>query len=137
MNYTLDTNIVTALMKNDAIVRKRLQDAELRGKQIFITGISYYEAKRGLLAKPTSATTKLKVFDAICRRLGILLLDSRAIFDRASEIYADLKQRGKPIGDADILIAAIALTRNLVVVSDNTRHFSQVAGIVVENWLKV
>ena len=137
MNYTLDTNIVTALMKNDAIVRKRLQDAELRGKQIFINGISYYEAKRGLLAKPTSATTKLKVFDAICRRLGILLLDSRAIFDRASEIYADLKQRGKPIGDADILIAAIALTRNLVVVSDNTRHFSQVAGIVVENWLKV
>ncbi len=137
MNYTLDTNIVTALMRNDARVKKRLQDAELRGKKIFINGISYYEAKRGLLAKPTSATTKLKVFDAICRRLGILLLDSRAIFDRASEIYADLKQRGKPIGDADILIAAIALTGNLIVVSDNTRHFSRVAGIVVENWLAV
>ena len=133
MNYTLDTNIITVLMKNNVRIEKRLQDAFFRGKEVFINGISYYEIKRGLLA--VDATKKLGIFAAICGRFGLLLLDDRAIFDRASEIYADLSRSGTLIEDADILIAAIALTKNLTLVSDDS-HFSRIGALNVENWLR-
>ncbi|MFH1322420.1 MAG: type II toxin-antitoxin system VapC family toxin [Methanobacteriota archaeon] len=133
MNYTIDTNIITALMKNDEGVKRKLQEMVFYGKEVFINGISYYEIKRGLLA--ANATKQLNIFDEICKKLGILLLDNQGIFDIASEIYADLKQRGELITDADILIAAIALTQNLILVSDNTKHFQRIRDITLENWL--
>jgi len=134
MNYTLDTNIITALMKNDARVKKKLQDAVLHGERVLINGMSYYETKRGLLA--VNATTKLRIFDEFCKRFGVLFLDSKGIFDEASRIYVDLKRRGELIEDADILIAAIALAQNLIVVSDDP-HFLRIKGVNVENWLEV
>lgn len=120
-------------MKNDEGVKRKLQEMVFYGKEVFINGISYYEIKRGLLA--ANATTQLNIFDEICKKLGILLLDNQGIFDIASEIYADLKQRGELITDADILIAAIALTQNLILVSDNTKHFQRIRDITLENWL--
>jgi len=121
-------------MKDNEAVKNKLQLITLQGKEVFINGISYYEVKRGLLA--ANATAKLTTFSKICEEFGIILLDNQAIFDKASEIYADLKQRGELIGDADILIAAMALTQNLVLVSDNTDHFQRIRGITLENWLR-
>lgn len=47
-----------------------------------------------------------------------------------------MKKRGNLIEDADILIAAIALVENLVLVTDNVRHFERVDGLQIENWKK-
>ncbi|MGQ9628519.1 MAG: PIN domain-containing protein [Anaerolineae bacterium] len=58
------------------------------------------------------------------------------IFDKAAEIYSDLKQRGELIQDADILIAAISLTQNLTLVSDDS-DFLRIKDITVENWLRI
>ena len=57
------------------------------------------------------------------------------VFDKAAEIHVDLKRKGRPIPDADILLAATALTRNLIVVSDDS-HFQWVTDLAVENWLR-
>jgi len=132
MNYVIDTNIITALMKKDLRIKAKLQEMVIRGKEVFISAISYYEIKRGLLA--AAAKKRLGVFHQMCGQLGILYLDNLEIFERASEIYADLKREGKPIGDADILIAATALTQNLIVVSDDS-DFERIRNIILENWL--
>lgn len=50
MNYTLDTNIVTALMKNDKKVWTTLEEKTFRGEVVSMNAISYYEIKRGLLS---------------------------------------------------------------------------------------
>lgn len=134
MDYTVDTNIITALMKNDERIKRKLQEIIFQGKEVFINGISYYEIKRGLLA--SNATRQLNIFDEICKRFRILLLDKQRVFDRASEIYADLKQRGELISDADILIAAMTLTENLILVSADT-HFLRISGVTVEKWLRI
>ena len=55
---------------------------------------------------------------------------------RAAEIYADLKADGSLIGDADILIAAMAMVNDLVVVTNNESHFNRIKDLQVENWLK-
>ena len=67
--------------------------------------------------------------------LDVLPLTDEVVV-RAADIYAALKQRGEPIGDADILIAATALDRGLAVVTNNEDHFRRISGLAVENWLR-
>jgi tRNA(fMet)-specific endonuclease VapC len=60
-------------------------------------------------------------------------------FDRddarqAGLVRADLMARGAPIGPYDVLIAGHALARNLTLVTHNTREFSRVAGLRIEDW---
>ena len=133
MRYIIDTNIITAIMKNNEKVKRRAQEAILTGDDIFINGISYYEIKRGLLAK--DARKQLQFFDQLCKEYGLVLLDNQSVFDRAAEIYAELQRKGELIGDADILIAAITDTRNFTLVSDDG-DFDKIQGLRVENWLR-
>ena len=59
--------------------------------------------------------------------------------DAAARAYAKsrtaLEAKGKPIGNLDLLIAAHALSRRATLVTNNTRHFSQVPGLKIENWI--
>ncbi|MGO9446398.1 MAG: PIN domain-containing protein [Thiobacillaceae bacterium] len=54
---------------------------------------------------------------------------------QAAQIYADLHQRGELISDADILIAATAITHELAVVTNNQDHFRRIQNLQTENWL--
>lgn len=80
--------------------------------------------------------------EALVGRIESLLIPNLAVlpFDaEAARAYgglrATLEQAGTPIGDADMRISSIALARDLVVVTANTRHFARVPGLTVENWL--
>jgi tRNA(fMet)-specific endonuclease VapC len=53
---------------------------------------------------------------------------------RFGRIKADLARRGRPVGDFDLLIASMALERNLVVVTHNRAHFKPIEGLQVEDW---
>ena len=59
--------------------------------------------------------------------------------DGAAQTYARIRAaveaKGKPIGNLDLLIAAHALSRGATLVTNNTRHFSQVPGLRMENWV--
>jgi tRNA(fMet)-specific endonuclease VapC len=118
MGYLLDTNIVTAFLKNHPLVRRKLSILQIEQAEVFISCITYFEVKRGLLA--VNATRQLSDFNLFCTRVRFLLLDDIEIIDRASEIHANLKSRGTPIQDADILIAATAMTRGLILVSNDS-----------------
>ena len=140
MIYVLDTNIITALMKNDKKVWEKLDEKIFRGENVFMNGISYYEIKRGLLAvrtdkKKSNKSKKENIFDWLCKKIGILFLDDQEIFDTASKIYARLKQEGNLIPDADILIAALVISRNMILVSDDS-DFSRIEYMDVVNWLE-
>lgn len=132
MTYLLDTNIVTYIFKRNTSVDNRLQNVRVQGQQVFISCITYYEIKRGLLA--VNATRQLAEFNRFCQNYKVLFLDDMQIIEKACEIHADLKTKGTPIQDADILIAATAITRSLILVS-NDSDMSRVEGLTLENWL--
>jgi tRNA(fMet)-specific endonuclease VapC len=46
-----------------------------------------------------------------------------------------LADRGTPIGEFDVLIAAHAVTLRCTLVTNNVRHFARVPGLAVENWV--
>jgi len=65
-------------------------------------------------------------------------LGSLPFDDHAAEIYArirqDLSMRGCLIGPNDLLIAAIALSKDAILVSHNTKEFSRVSGLRLVDW---
>ncbi|HVO78476.1 MAG TPA: PIN domain-containing protein, partial [Candidatus Bathyarchaeia archaeon] len=83
--------------------------------------------------KSTSAAKTLRLVENFLRPLGIVEFTSN---DAASyaQVRAKLERAGTPIGPLDTLIAAQAVARKLVLVSNNEREFSRIAGLRVENW---
>jgi tRNA(fMet)-specific endonuclease VapC len=132
MGYLLDTNIVSASLKQNVKINAKLEEVSRLELDIFISGITYYEIQRGLLR--SNATKKLAWFQQFCQDYPILFLDDLRIFAKASEIYADLTNRGKIIQDADILIAATAIIHNLILVSHDS-DLTRVKYLQLENWL--
>jgi tRNA(fMet)-specific endonuclease VapC len=51
-----------------------------------------------------------------------------------AQVRAKLERAGTPIGPLDTLIAAQAVERKLILVSNNEREFGRVSGLRVENW---
>ncbi|GAA6618434.1 PIN domain-containing protein [Scytonema sp. NUACC26] len=102
------------------------------GNQVFLSCITYYEVKRGLLS--INATRQLADFHQFCTDYEFLFLDDIVIIEQACKIHADLKIKGRPIQDADVLIAATTITRGLVLVS-NDSDLMMVEGLNLENWL--
>jgi tRNA(fMet)-specific endonuclease VapC len=103
-------------------VRKYLLDTNI---------ISYYEIISGL--QSIDANKRINEFDKFCKLIDIINLNKSSIL-ASCKIYASLKKSGRLIDDIDILIAGIALSNNLVMVTDNTDHFERIAGLKVKNW---
>lgn len=132
MGYLLNTNIVSASLKQNIEVALKITEIRRQGEFIGISGITYYEVQRGLLR--SNANRKLAWFQQFCQDYPVLFLDDMRIFQKASEIHADLTNRGKIIQDADILIAATAIIHNLVLVSHDF-DLTRVKDLQLENWL--
>lgn len=132
MNYIIDTNIITAYLKGNDNIFDKINEIILRGEEVFINGISYYEIKRGLLYK--NAKKQLRKFEIMCETCNFMSLDNVNIFDKASNIYSELRRKGKLIEDADILISSISLIKNCILVSNDT-DFNRIDGLKIENWL--
>lgn len=67
------------------------------------------------------------------------LIEIRAFGRPAADIYGDVRSSleacGQIIGGNDLLIAAHALSLDLILVTNNEREFSRVSGLQVENWV--
>ncbi|WP_202224102.1 PIN domain-containing protein [Okeania sp. KiyG1] len=95
MNYLLDTNIVSAVVNRNQKIIDKLQEVDVREEDAYISCITFYEVKRGLLY--VNATRKLSQFNEFCQEVTILFLDNLEIIEKASEIYIDLRRKGRPI----------------------------------------
>ncbi len=134
MNYLLDTNIVTAILKRNPKVRNKLRKIGTQSKEAFISCITYYEIKRGL--SYAKATRQLADFDELHKTHKVVLLDDLQIIEKAAEIHADLRRKGTPVQDADVFIAATAIVKSLILVS-NDSDMLRVVGVTVEDWINI
>jgi tRNA(fMet)-specific endonuclease VapC len=133
MTYLLDTNIVSFAIKNNLIIKERLEELRSQEELISLSCITYFEVKRGLFA--VKATKQLERFDNFCKDFQIIFLDDLAILEKASEIHANLRLRGLPIQTEDILIAATAIVKGFILVSHDS-DLLRVEGLTLENWLE-
>jgi tRNA(fMet)-specific endonuclease VapC len=133
MTYLLDTNIVSFAIKNNLVIKERLEELRSQEELISLSCITYFEVKRGLFA--VKAIKQLERFDDFCKDFQIIFLDDLAILEKASEIHANLRLRGLPIQTEDILIAATAIVKGFILVSHDS-DLLRVEELTLENWLE-
>lgn len=131
MKYLLDTNVcVDYLGGRHAPVAARIQRSspdDLRLSSVVVAELRY-GADRS--AHPRANHARL---DTLVGEIESLDFDLRAAATYG-RVRAGLEAAGRPIGPNDMLIAAHALSRGLVLVTDNVREFRRVTGLKVENW---
>lgn len=132
MKYLLDTNICVYLIKKKPEnVLEKLHSK--MGDGFAISAITLAELMHGVEASAHQEknTLALNQFLSI---VDILPFDDEAAAEYG-KICATLRRRGTPIGPMDMLIAAHAKAKGLVIVTNNMREFKRVESIELENWV--
>ncbi len=133
MTWLLDTDICIYFMEGRAAhVRSRIRRTP--APELGIPAIATAELRYGAVhsGRRISNSERLTSF---LESLHVYPFD-----DEAARHFADLKHAlvsaGTPIGPMDMLIAATALANDAILVTNNTREFSRVPGLRLENWLE-
>lgn len=131
MKYLLDTNICIYLIrkKTEPLIRRF---ANHKIGDIGISTITISELQYGV-QRSSKPIQNQEALDRFLVPLTILDYDSEASA-AYGRIRATLEAAGRPIGSLDTLIAAHALSQNLVLVTNNVREFSRVEGLSLEDW---
>jgi len=126
--YLLDTNIISSYLRGDERLKEKVSS---NIDSIATSIISYYEVISGL--QSINANKRINEFEVFCEIVEIVNLDKSSI-KASCQIYSDLKNSGNLVDDIDILIAGIAISHNLIFVTDNTKHFKRIKNLKIENW---
>ena len=129
MIYMLDTDTVSHIVRKHSSVINNLINHE--DDEICISAITYAELSYELEKKASDRL--FGEIRSIMEKLSIISFN-----DSQSELYGkirvELEKSGTPLGDMDILIAAVALSTGAILVTHNNKHFSKITGLRIEDW---
>lgn len=132
MKYMLDTNMCIYAQKNIPQVIKKIKNNFQYG--IAISSITLAELEFGVQASANVEKNTIALYKFLSI-VEIFDFDSSAATEYG-KIRTDLKRKGTPIGNMDMLIAAHAKSEDLIVVTHNTREFERVEGLQLEDWFE-
>jgi tRNA(fMet)-specific endonuclease VapC len=129
MNYLLDTDTVSYALRGEGEVASRIRAR--KPSEISMSAITLAELRYGADRKRSRRLHSL--IDTFAAAIEVIPFDENAAmeFGRIGNILAE---RGTPIGDFDVLIAAHAIALRCTLVTSNARRFLKVPGLTVENW---
>ena len=133
MHYLLDTNICIYLIKKrpvDVLFRFR----QHKPRDVATSIITLFELEYGAQKSEYQQRSQ----DAIVKflkPLNIINLDFSSVAESAA-IRVQLEKKGTPIGSYDLLIAGIARSRGITLVTNNIKEFERVEGLLLENWIE-
>jgi tRNA(fMet)-specific endonuclease VapC len=131
--YLLDSNICIYIINNRPVkVVQRIKEhnpPEIKLSSISMAELEYGVSKSGNREKNRRALIHFaSAFDIV------------DFTDEDAEIYgiirADLEKKGQIIGPYDMQIAAQAISRKYVLVTNNVKEFSRIKGLMIENWVE-
>jgi tRNA(fMet)-specific endonuclease VapC len=137
--HLLDTETLTYLHAGHPHVVGRLR--ELDNPDVGITIITEIELLRGrfeFILKAASGTDLLRAQQWLVRTAELLSQILIVPMDEAAAVEFDrlrAARRLRKIGRADLLSASIALAHRSTWVTRNVRHFQQIPGLTVTNWV--
>ena len=127
----LDTDISIFVINKKPPHLKRLFNSNIG--RICVSSVTYGELLCGV-EKSQARERNSREVEGFIARLEVLDFDFQAA-QQFGQVKAELETTGNVIGPYDMMIAAHARSHGLVVITNNTREFSRVNGIRVENWL--
>jgi len=131
MKYMLDTDTCINLIRNKS--EKTLKKVkEFIDDGIAVSSITLAELEHGV-AKSGNPERNAKALTHLLITIDVLPFDVVSASEYGS-LRTDLERNGNVIGPMDMLIAAHAKSENLIIVTNNTKEFTRVRGLTVENW---
>ncbi|MEA5529111.1 type II toxin-antitoxin system VapC family toxin [Dolichospermum sp. UHCC 0684] len=131
MKYLLDSNVcIQYLNQRSEKIIQRLQD--LSDIDIVVCSIVKAELFYGAMRTHNPAKTMQKQQKFLDRFVSLYFDDECAVI--YGEIRSKLAAKGTPIGNNDLHIAAIAIANNLTLITHNTREFSRIDNLKLEDW---
>jgi len=135
-HYVLDTDHLSLHQRGHESLKARL--CVIPPEHIRITIITTEELIRGRLAQVRKAVTsddRIKAYHWLSLILDYILNFNILKYTAQAESYfRTLLERKIRIGSQDLKIAAIALSKNAVLVTRNLRHFEQISSLQLEDW---
>jgi tRNA(fMet)-specific endonuclease VapC len=129
----LDTDVLSAIVSPRCPPRVARELQQLEGP-LFTTAINWAEICCGLARHPAGQRLQERYRKLVLPAVEILPFDSSSA-ETYGELRATLEARGHRLGEADLMIAAVALRHRLPLVSGNARPFRRVPGLVLLDWL--
>ncbi|MCC5926522.1 MAG: type II toxin-antitoxin system VapC family toxin [Bacteroidetes bacterium] len=129
--YLLDTNVCIYFIKGLHDLKTKF--AEVGPENCFISEITLAELKFGV-EKSQAKTKNSKALEIFLS--GIQVIPILPALDIYASEKARLQKVGQIIDDFDLLIGASAVAFDLVMVTNNYKHFNRIKGISVEDWTK-
>jgi len=129
--YILDTNTLIYFFKGLGSVADNL--LAVSPKDIGIPAVVLYELEYGI-AKSSSPKKRTKQLEELCALVEVLTFGNKEAKTSAT-IRAVLEKKGMPIGPYDVMIAGTALSRQGVLVTNNTKEFRRVPKLQIIDWL--
>ena len=131
MTYLLDTCVISDFIKGESGVVARM--LSLTPDVIAVSTISQMEIEYGLSLNESRAKKLRPKIRAFLDSVHLLPFSGEDAV-RAAEVRGELKKAGLPIGPYDILLAGMALSRDLIFVTSNTDEFQRIKRLPLENW---
>ncbi len=134
--YLIDSNIFGFLIKENLIVLRKFMITD--SKLFLVSSIVWAEMMYGLTKLPQSKRyfSIKKFYDNIKKDSTFLPFDHEH-----SEVFAKLKincqSSGQTIENFDLMIASQAIANNLILVTNNTKHFENIPNLKIEDWTKI
>ena len=131
--FLLDTNILSYFLRGSHPPLHRRMVRAFKDENIGISVITRAEIRygQGLMAADDKRRTRV---DLLLTEIPTLPWTTAAA-DHYGEVKALLKRQGMPIGELDTQIAAHALAEGLILVTHNTRHFKNIPGLKLDDWV--
>jgi tRNA(fMet)-specific endonuclease VapC len=132
LQYLLDTDTCIYLLNGHAGIKARVAQVGVETLAVAIPSVGelYFGAYNSARVEANLARIRAFLADP---GPAILPIDETAI-EQFGRLKADLRRLGQPIGDFDLLIAGVAVSRGLTVVTNNTNHFERISSLSLENW---
>ena len=127
--YLLDTCICIALLKKSPSVIQRLREVGTHNCKI--SDITLAELYFGAFKSGNE-----KHFNDVSEISKLFKKFPIQYMRKYGEIRWELERQGLRIGDMDMFIVATAIEEELILVTDNIKHFSRIPGLKVENWME-
>ena len=128
--YLLDTNICIAILKGNPTVITQFQT---QYQNCYLSTLVLAELYKGVYCS-TKVAQNLNNLNQLANNLPHIQFDNAAALE-FGKIQGELRKLGRPTGELDALIAAVARSRGDIVVTNNTRHFINISNLKLENWL--
>ncbi len=133
--YLFDTDIITNIFKKKPSLPLLKRLGLIPKSQQFISTITVSEIVYGAMKSDRAAYHLKNLETILIPAVNIAAFDTKASYI-CGHLRASLEKQGRPLALADLEIAGIALSCDFVLISGNTKHFSRIDELKLENWLE-